>query len=134
MSVFAGVGKNGFTTEGTEKPIMYNIQLTRGTETVPLLGFLRALSVLCGETVAAARRKTGIGQFTQTEVVCPRAEFDQPRLLGRIEPPESNPRRAMSSKRGWLKARCQSTRAASSRVYWPRERCIGAFIKSTRRL
>src|SRR5260370_6528329 len=108
--------------------------MTRGTETEPLRAFLRALSVLCGETLAAARKEGGIAQFTQTEFGCPRAALDQPRLLGRIEPPESSPRRPRSSKRGWLKARCQSTRAASSRVYWPSERCIEAFIKSTRRL
>jgi hypothetical protein len=39
------------TSEGTEKPITPRIKMTLGRETESLLGFLCALSVLCGETL-----------------------------------------------------------------------------------
>jgi len=58
----------------------------------------------------------------------------QLRFLGRIEAPESNPRRPSSRRRGWLSVMCQRTRAASSRVYWLSDRRVESFIRSTSRL
>ena len=82
----------------------------------------------------SAQGTGGNAKFTWRRYACPRAVTDQPRFLGRIEPPESNPRRPSRSRRGWLRVMCQRTRPASSRVYWLNDRRVETFIRSTKRL